>query len=478
LGVVVGRMSDQDPEIEKDRRWFLRQSGRQKVQRVLAVILVAIMYGVCAYNVYSVHFDRDPAADQLRVSLMESLGPSVLLAVIWMLLSLWIANEQTLRPKLPPLARLRSINLYFGEHLDQTTSAYKFLRGYISLKGTSWNISWIGMSLILLLSLFYASIPGLTRLTVGDSSDGLERRAFMSFNECRVELGALMVNAFLMSALMYSVEVQYRKHIEYYKQWMHELTTFLMAREIKPEHQLDDDFDDELSYEPASPSEECANRYLPSNLYLSLKRRSNALGWMEIRSFLECEGKLFFGEQELPILWTLAMSMMITLFALYRVFFISGYALQSVLFNGVTVLAVICWASLIKMSRIAAEFEHLQSRQESMIEIQKFVMRCDETFGGPEDDGMDSDENKETDDSENDQEDKPLIAGRSLSLEMRWYSRNVGFVEDMLNVVKRKDICPKLFNAKLNAVLIPIIGGITVSGIVILLKCFAEILLF
>merc|ERR1712154_563450 len=121
-----------------------------------------------------------------------------------------------------------------------------------------------------------------------------------------------------MIALMYTVEVQYSKHMEHYREWMYELTMFLMSKESKPDDQLDDDFDDDLSqYEEPSYSEEIEGKYFPKHLYLSLKRRSNGLGWLEIRSFLASQGKLFFTEQELPILWMLMITSSLTMFILY-----------------------------------------------------------------------------------------------------------------------------------------------------------------
>ncbi len=167
-------------------------------------------------------------------------------------------------------------------------------------------------------------------------------------------------------------------------------------------------------------------------------------------------------------------------------------------------LAVICWATLIKMSGIAAEFEELQGRQELLVETQKLVMRCDETYGVNEEDesthsdDVDDDDAKghkeedgddDQDRDEGDHEEEPLLlrgggGGRKrldrglCALEMRWYSRNVGFVEDILNVIQRKSLSPRLFRAKLNAVLIPTIFMMTVAGILILLKLFAEMLLY
>ena len=177
----------------------------------------------------------------------------------------------------------------------------QFLRGYLSSVEKQWKLSWKNLTIWILLALFYASIPGITRVTVGDPSDGLKRKKFITFKEIYVEVGALVVNAFLMAALMFIVEVQYSKHMEHYREWMYELTMFLMRKgsfaKSKFEHLMGDDLDDEFAMSPTSVSGNDNGKYFPKDLYLSLKRRSNALGWLEIRAFLACQGKLFFGEQ-------------------------------------------------------------------------------------------------------------------------------------------------------------------------------------
>ena len=154
------------------------------------------------------------------------------------------------------------------------------------------------MTILICLAGFYACIPGLTRLTVGDPSDGLEKKKFITGKEWEVEVGALVVNLFLMTALMYTVEVQYSKYMEHYREWMYELTMFLMSKSNPSDDILGVNNDDRFKHNEDSYSEkDREGKYFPKNLYLSLKRRSNALGWLEIRSFMACQGILFFGEQ-------------------------------------------------------------------------------------------------------------------------------------------------------------------------------------
>ena len=59
--------------------------------------------------------------------------------------------------------------------------------------------------------------------------------------------------------------------------------------------------------------------------------------------------------------------------------------------------------------------------------------------------------------------------------DVNWYSNNVGFIEDMLFIVEKKDIYPKLFGIKLNSVLAKAIAGIVISGFGIAFRLFIPI---
>ena len=120
----MGRKQGQDPETVRDRKWFLRQSGIQKLIRVILCILLGLAFTIMYYNVSQVQ--------NQSVSRQETAGPFVLFWSLWFLLSAWIAFEPTIYPPLPPLllSRLRAITLLFGEYFTHRTSAYKFLRAY------------------------------------------------------------------------------------------------------------------------------------------------------------------------------------------------------------------------------------------------------------------------------------------------------------------------------------------------------------
>jgi len=486
LGVVIGRKPGQDPEITKDRKWFLRQTWWQKVARIISTIWISFLYVILFYNL-------SKAGDKkLRVSFMETYGPILLFSALWIMLSLWIGYDTNLKPRLPPLTRLRKINLYFGENYDQTTSAYKFLRVYLSTVETQWKLSWRNIIIWILLAIFYALIPGLTRLTIGDPSDGLEKKKFMTYKELPVEIGALIVNAFLMGSLLLILELQYSKYLEHYKEWMYVLTMFLMNKACKSDEKMDDylngdELDDAFSDIAMSSLAEHVDCNDPKNLYLSLKRRSNALGWLEIRSFLACEVKLFFGEQELPILWMLAITTGLAIFSFYRVFFVGGNALESVVFDEMIVLTLICLASLVRMMLIAAQFEELQGKQASLIETQKFMMRCHKESDDPTNRKKDEEEavvvwsrekalhslSWRRDRWDNDNNNKNMESSyNELRNELTWYESNVGFIDDMLSIVERKHIIPKLYRIKLNSVLIPVFSCVVILTIIVLLKLF------
>ena len=85
----------------------------------------------------------------------------------------------------------------------------------------------------------------------------------------------------------------------------------------------------------------------------------------------------------------------LVVFILYRIFGIDGNPVQSVLFNGMSVLTLICAASLTRIMLVAAKFEDLQQRQEAFVETQKFLMRCEKEFDIEFSDDEDGDEDKE-----------------------------------------------------------------------------------
>ena len=57
---------------------------------------------------------------------------------------------------------------------------------------TQCKFSWRNIAIWILLAVFFALIPGLTRVTVGDPSDELKKKKFVTYKELPVEIGALI----------------------------------------------------------------------------------------------------------------------------------------------------------------------------------------------------------------------------------------------------------------------------------------------
>ena len=115
LGMVVGRKPGQDPETKKDRKWFLRQTAGQKLKRLLITIVVCLVFVICCYNISQVG-----EVPQAEVSLMETVGPFVLLWIVWFLLAVWIGYEQKLKPPIPAPTRLRYFYFFLISHCIQS----------------------------------------------------------------------------------------------------------------------------------------------------------------------------------------------------------------------------------------------------------------------------------------------------------------------------------------------------------------------
>ena len=179
---------------------------------------------------------------------------------------------------------LRSLTLFFGEDFSHRSSVYKFVRAYEqSRTNNRWKLNKPRTAITICLGILYASIPGVTRLIVGD-------KPFFSTKYILVQVGALIVNFVMITSIIYCVEIQYKKQFDNYKSWMTDLTMLLNKSEEE-----DDPFLTKKNEEIVDiPTKGTA---LSKDLFISLTRRQNALGWLEIRSFLACQGSVLFGEQ-------------------------------------------------------------------------------------------------------------------------------------------------------------------------------------
>eukprot|EP01084_Bolivina_argentea_P119884 212526_1 len=226
LGLIVGRKQGQDPETIKDRKWFLRQNGIQKMIRVILCLLVGFAFCILYYNASQV--------ENIKVSRQETVGPLFLFWLLWFLLSSWIAFKPQITPSLPPLllSRLRGITLLFGEYFTHRTSAYKFLRAYASARQENNALSIKQYLTVIILSLIYALIPGITRRTVGDENDEIDKKVFWTQEHWMIHVGAFLVNFLLVGIFIFAIEVQYSKHFDNYKDWMSDLTLLLSKEQL------------------------------------------------------------------------------------------------------------------------------------------------------------------------------------------------------------------------------------------------------
>ena len=378
------------------------------------------------------------------------------------------------------MTRLRGINLYFNENFSQYSSVYSFLRQYSKsrqLKKQSLSIitiSKISLIIILSLSLIYAMIPGLMRIL-------LFKESFIPEKYWFVTVSALICNFLLVLSVILGIEFEYSQNFGNYKDWMKDVT-YLLSREESDKIDM-------------------------SRLFLSLKKRSNVLGWLELRSFLAIEGQIYFGEQELATLCLILTTICETIFLCFRVYFIRNRnAFESILFIGILCSFFICVLSLMRIGIAGRTFENLQTLQERLIAEQKFFLRChlapnnnikngkfdfakaknekekEEQNKQEEkkDDGLDGKEKKDEDEDEDDVN-KPLIASKSDNVNRNDESRNdivavdeynLSFLDDMSDIVHKKQILPKLFGIKLTGVLFKTIAGVVLSTTLALLRSF------
>ncbi|ETO16461.1 hypothetical protein RFI_20877 [Reticulomyxa filosa] len=191
---------------------------------------------------------------------------------------------------------------------------------------------------IALTSALYALLPGITRVILGYS--------FIYSNHVAICVSAIISNFCLVQILLRTIEAQYVLNFNTFKSYVGDLT-FLLTRRRNIRAQF-------------------------SNLFLSFKRYSNALGWLEMRTFLAVDGD----KQELPTLWLVTISLFLSAFMFYRVYFISGIAYQSILWNGIGFLWLLFLVCLIRIWFGAQDVQSIQKIQERFIAEQRFYLKC------------------------------------------------------------------------------------------------------
>ncbi|ETO04978.1 hypothetical protein RFI_32418, partial [Reticulomyxa filosa] len=88
------------------------------------------------------------------------------------------------------------------------------------------------------------------------------------------------------------------------------------------------------------------------------------------------KGSLLFSKQELPTLWLVVVSLFLSAFMFYRVYFISGVAYESVLWNGIGFLWLLFLVCLIRIWLGAQQLQSIQKVQERFIAEQRFYLKC------------------------------------------------------------------------------------------------------
>lgn len=188
-----------------------------------------------------------------------------------------------------------------------------------------------------------------------------------------MEVGALITNFILVTSILYCVEIQYKKQFDNYTVWMNDLTMLLNKTDAEHDVLKAKENEDVVDI----PSKGTA---FSKDLFISLLRRQNALGWFEIRSFIAVQGQILFAEQELPTLWMISITCLLCLFIFYRAYFIPGNPLESILFNGTAILTIICVVALIRILITSYVCEGIQFLQEKLVAEQKFFMRCNRPY--------------------------------------------------------------------------------------------------
>ncbi|ETO19181.1 hypothetical protein RFI_18052 [Reticulomyxa filosa] len=449
LGALVGRSSKYDPESLKHVDWFLIQSLRQLALRVLLILISTLLYVIIIRNPISQFRNRGTGnGGGEKLSWMETFGPLFLYALLWLVFSVWEGHEFTIKPMLPSLTRLRGLRLYFGEKFDYQCDVYTFLRSYAFSRQSKRNrhFSWFALVYIFSMSLVYGLIPGLVRVSILNTS--------FFYTDFTLTAGAVVANFLLMAILLMGVEWQYSKNLGNYQKWMETITMLLSRAETSSREEL-------------------------SKLFLSLKLKSNVLGWLELRSFLGVEGVVLFGEQEISTSFLVLLTLAQGIFIFYDAFFVPNHqrqVIRSILFDGISWFFLVSVTCLIRIAIAGKAFENIQDSQEQLIADQHFYLHCDSIRQIPPSQNSrktqvlappQSEESKQLNDKE---AIKLLLPSDSHIPRHNIYDLN--FVDSMLKTVKRKSLLPKLFGVSLSGVLLSAILSALVSIIITFLKVF------
>ncbi|ETO33536.1 hypothetical protein RFI_03566 [Reticulomyxa filosa] len=273
---------------------------------------------------------------------MEYLGPLQLWAATWIILAWYVATETKITPEVPNMLELRPFVLYFGNEESLRTTAYVFLRGFSksTLEIHRLEATWDRLLLATLVSIFYSLIPGVTRALSG--------RKFWPSGILHFEaaVSAFITNLLLVFVLALVLQMQLMSGLQNYVEWMDDVTSLL---------------DPEFAF----------LRQLP---YLSFFRQSNALSWVEMRSYLYAKGLTIATRQEIFVGALVLIDMGLAAYLLYRLitedFHNNLLLYQSETYNGILLLFLIIVYALLRIVRITGMIQRLQTKQKALLNNQ------------------------------------------------------------------------------------------------------------
>ncbi|ETO20622.1 hypothetical protein RFI_16595 [Reticulomyxa filosa] len=273
---------------------------------------------------------------------MEYLGPLLLWAATWVILAFYVATETRITPEVPNMLELRPFVLYFGSEESLRTTAYVFLRGFSksTLEIHRLEATWDRLLIATCVSIVYSLIPGVTRALSG--------RKFWPSDVLHFEVvvSAFVTNLLLVFVLALVLQMQLMSGLQNYVEWMDDVTSLL-----DPEFAI--------------------HRGLP---YLSFFRQSNALSWVEMRSYLYSKGLIISTRQEIFVGALVILDIGLACYLLYQLITEQQHdnllLYQSETYNGILFLFAVIVYALLRMIRITGMIQRLQIKQKALLNNQ------------------------------------------------------------------------------------------------------------
>ena len=165
------------------------------------------------------------------------------------------------------------------------------------------------------------------------TSDGYEFHAIAAF----------CINLVLSFVLALCLQMQLLSGLDNYVEWMDDVSSLL---------------------DPIFSKE----RGLP---YLSMIRQSNALSWIEMRTYLYTKGLIIFSRQEIFVLALVLINVFTVIYLLYRLLTDNSPLYESETYNAIFFWFIVVCYSLGSLLRTVRSVETLQLKQEALLRNQK-----------------------------------------------------------------------------------------------------------